>query len=78
MRAALLGVCYGGTHEKLHQFVRASARLTHTDPKAEYGAVAVALAAHHAANGSTDFEIYRADLQSALPEDYDSLDFCGL
>jgi ADP-ribosylglycohydrolase len=35
----------------LKQFVRVSARITHTDPKAEYAAMAVALAAHIAGTG---------------------------
>lgn len=46
MRSSILGVCYGHDEEKLRQLVRASTRMTHTDPKAEYGALAVALAAH--------------------------------
>jgi ADP-ribosylglycohydrolase len=52
MRAALLGVCLGNDPAKLESYVRASTRLTHTDPRAERGALLVALAAHHgAANG---------------------------
>jgi ADP-ribosylglycohydrolase len=51
MRSALLGVCLGGDREKLRAFVRASTRLTHTDPRAEQGAFLVALAAHHGAAG---------------------------
>ena len=46
MRSALLGVCYGHDETTLTAFVRASTRLTHTDPKAYWGALAVALAAH--------------------------------
>jgi ADP-ribosylglycohydrolase len=46
MRSALLGVCYGHDAAILRRFVRASTRLTHTDLKAEYGALAVAVAAH--------------------------------
>ena len=49
MRAALLGVCYGNDVPRLRALVRASTRITHTDPKAEYGALTVALAAHVAA-----------------------------
>jgi ADP-ribosylglycohydrolase len=45
MRAPLLGVCFGHDRESLRQLVRASTRLTHTDPKAEYAALVVALAA---------------------------------
>ena len=46
MRAAVLGVCYGDDVEKLRLLVRAATRITHTDPKAEFGALAVALAAY--------------------------------
>lgn len=45
MRAAILGVIYGSDFQRLRQYVRASTRMTHTDPRAEYGAMAVALAA---------------------------------
>jgi ADP-ribosyl-[dinitrogen reductase] hydrolase len=46
MRSPLLGVCFGHQPERLQAFVRASTRITHTDPKAEYGALAVAIAAY--------------------------------
>lgn len=48
MRSPLLGVCCGHDLERLRGLVRASTRITHTDPKAEYGALAVALAAYTA------------------------------
>lgn len=48
MRSAIIGVCYGHDIEKLKKLVRASARITHTDPKAEIGALAVAYAAYQA------------------------------
>jgi ADP-ribosyl-[dinitrogen reductase] hydrolase len=51
MRVALLGVCYGDQPERLRQMVQAATRITHTDPKAEYGAMAVAMAAHLATGG---------------------------
>lgn len=44
MRAAILGVAISDLAQ-LREFVRVSTRLTHTDPKAEFGALAVALAA---------------------------------
>lgn len=44
MRAAILGAAIDDS-QSLREFVRASTRITHTDPKAEYGAFAVALAA---------------------------------
>lgn len=46
MRAPLLGVCLGDT-PLLRETLRASTRITHTDPRAEEGALVVALAAHH-------------------------------
>jgi ADP-ribosylglycohydrolase len=49
MRAALLGLCHGDDPAKLRALVRASTRLTHTDPRAEMGAYSVAVAGHLAA-----------------------------
>ncbi len=51
MRVALLGVVFGDRPEYLQQIVRAATRITHSDPKAEYGAMAVAIAAHIARLG---------------------------
>jgi ADP-ribosyl-[dinitrogen reductase] hydrolase len=53
MRAPILGVAYGHQPERLRELVRRSTRLTHTDPKAEHAALAVALAAHLSATEST-------------------------
>ena len=53
MRAALIGVCHGQDRERMSALVRAATRITHTDPKAEAGALAVAYAAHLSA-GSAD------------------------
>lgn len=47
MRAAILGATIDDV-PKLLEFVQASSRLTHTDPKAEFGAVAIAVAAREA------------------------------
>jgi ADP-ribosyl-[dinitrogen reductase] hydrolase len=46
MRSAILGVCHGDDPAFLRQLVRASTSLTHTDPRAEHGALAVAWAAY--------------------------------
>lgn len=46
MRSAIIGVCYGNDTQKLRELVRASTRLTHTDPKAEFGSLAVAIASY--------------------------------
>lgn len=48
MRSAIIGVCYGNHPDILCALVRGSTRITHTDPKAELGALAVALAAYMA------------------------------
>jgi ADP-ribosylglycohydrolase len=47
MRSAILGAVIDDL-ELLHQLVAASTRVTHTDPRAEYGALAVAVAARAA------------------------------
>jgi len=46
MRSAILGVCHGDDPALLKELVRAATRLTHTDPRAQAGAFAVAWAAH--------------------------------
>jgi ADP-ribosyl-[dinitrogen reductase] hydrolase len=62
MRAALLGVRFGGDPAKLLAFVRASTRLTHSDPRAEHGALLVALAAWHGAEAGPN----AVDVESLL------------
>ncbi|MDB5338742.1 MAG: dinitrogenase reductase [Planctomycetaceae bacterium] len=58
MRSAILGVAIEDL-KQLRAWVSISTRITHTDPKADYAAFAVALAAHDAAAGvlgaGTDF-----------------------
>ena len=54
MRSALLGVCFGDDPARLAELVRASARLTHTDPRAEAGAWVVAVGAWLASQGTPD------------------------
>jgi ADP-ribosylglycohydrolase len=54
MRSALIGVCCGHEPARLAGLVRASTRLTHTNPRAEFGALAVALAAWMASSDQTD------------------------
>lgn len=48
MRAPVLGACLADDTDRLVAVVRASTRLTHTDPRAEEGALVIALAAAHA------------------------------
>lgn len=69
MRASIFGATID-EHSKLLEFVKASARLTHTDPKAEYGAIAIALAARaSSSNEQIDRDRWLAIVQQALPAD---------
>ena len=54
MRSALIGVCCGNDPPRMRALVRAATRITHTVPKAELGALAVALAAHLASSRADD------------------------
>ena len=69
MRSAVLGAAIEDS-QQLQQLVRASTRITHTDPKAEYAALAVAVAARIAARQQTlPGEQLLAELRSLLPVD---------
>jgi ADP-ribosyl-[dinitrogen reductase] hydrolase len=66
MRAAVIGAAIEDRAE-LRTFVQASSRITHTDPKAEFAAFAIALAARMACEHTTvDGATYRAELSGAL------------
>jgi ADP-ribosyl-[dinitrogen reductase] hydrolase len=72
MRSALLGVCYGDQPDRLSALVRASTCLTHTDPRAEAGAMAVAIAAQiscMAGDSATLPKRYLLALECALDMD---------
>jgi ADP-ribosylglycohydrolase len=69
MRAAILGATINDI-SKLLEFVRSSSRLTHTDPKAEFGAVAVALAARESSqHDSVNAERWLELVSQALPSE---------
>ena len=70
MRSPILGVCYGSDLERLKFLVRESTRLTHTDPKAEFGALAIALAAHLASTSTEPIlpNKYIDQLKSLIPD----------
>ena len=64
MRSPLIGVCYGHDSDKMRTLVRCSTWITHTDPKAEFGASAVALAAYMASQqGDVSPRAYFEQLQ---------------
>jgi ADP-ribosylglycohydrolase len=76
MRAALLGVCLGQNRERLLDYVRASTRLTHTDPRAERGALLIALAAAQGARDGPDCfrpHLFFADARQVLLDQDDKL-----
>ena len=54
MRCAILGVYFRDQPERMVEYVRRSTELTHTDPRALTGALAVSLAAAHASRGEVD------------------------
>jgi ADP-ribosylglycohydrolase len=73
MRSAILGAAIADRDELL-SFVRLSTRITHSDPKAEHGAVAVALAARAAGDATpVDPASYLSELRAALPPEADEL-----
>ena len=68
MRAAILGAAIDDP-QQLVEFVKRSTHVTHTDPKAEYGAIAVAYAALMArTNDTVDDESYFDWLDTNLPD----------
>jgi ADP-ribosylglycohydrolase len=56
MRSAIIGAYFSSNPERRREFVNASTRITHTDPRAEIAALAVAEAAAWAANGGVNPE----------------------
>lgn len=69
MRSAIIGVCFGEDYTTLRKMIKGSTRITHTDPKAEYGALAVALAAQMARAGTLEPEDYSRVLCEMLRND---------
>ena len=70
MRSSIIGVCYGDDSNKLRSLVKVSTRITHTDPKAEYGALAIAIAAHLASQQfSVSPQFYQEKLEQFLSEE---------
>jgi ADP-ribosylglycohydrolase len=62
MRSALIGVCFADDEPRLVSINREATRLTHTDPKAECGALAIALAARCSMQGQ-EFKEFIVDLE---------------
>ena len=69
MRAAIFGAAIDDVKLML-EMVRASSRLTHSDPKAECGAIAVALAAKHSRDHETvDANLWLDNVVNAVGDD---------
>jgi ADP-ribosyl-[dinitrogen reductase] hydrolase len=64
IRAPVLGACA----PDLDAYVRASTRITHADPRALAGALAIAIAARHAMRGAPDRAAVLAELRSAIDD----------
>jgi ADP-ribosylglycohydrolase len=69
MRSAILGVCFGDDLPRLRKLVKVSARITHTDPKAEWAALAVAVASHMSFCGEATPQEFLVAFRNALGED---------
>ena len=61
MRCAIIGAYFHDQPERMVEYVRRSTLLTHTDPRALTGALAVSLAAAHALRGAVDRQRYLQD-----------------
>jgi ADP-ribosylglycohydrolase len=71
MRAPAIGVALAHDATRLAEFVRLSTNLTHRDPRAEAGALAVALAARHGALSGpdgVDAAVFLDELQRSIRE----------
>jgi ADP-ribosylglycohydrolase len=53
MRSPILGLAFGSSQDTLREYVRRATEITHSDPKARLGALAMALAAQQSANASS-------------------------
>jgi ADP-ribosyl-[dinitrogen reductase] hydrolase len=71
MRSAMLGVCFANDERRMKALVSISTQLTHRDPKAECGAMAIALAAKCSMSG-LNFDVVTADLRRLTVEHGDS------
>lgn len=66
MRSALLGIAFDDINTVV-KHVRVASRLTHTDPKAEFGAIAVALASKHSCGSDpVNASQYLQELESLI------------
>jgi ADP-ribosyl-[dinitrogen reductase] hydrolase len=74
MRAAIIGVC--APPRQLPEYIKRSSRITHTDPLAEQGALAVAIAAGQFAIGKPDMVALTAQFPMLLAGLAESIAAC--
>ncbi|NJK59159.1 MAG: ADP-ribosylglycohydrolase family protein [Oscillatoriales cyanobacterium SM2_1_8] len=67
MRSGILGAIAADLPQ-LRALVRASTRTTHTDPRAEYGALTIALAVRHAGRGEVHGPTFHQDLAAHVSD----------
>jgi ADP-ribosylglycohydrolase len=72
MRSAVIGAAVTDI-EQLQALVKASTRITHRDPKAEWGALAVAIAARQSAIGNNSAAQYLSEIHRLLPNEASEL-----
>ncbi len=78
MRSAVIGAAWGHDRARLRELVQSTTRITHTDPKAYLGALAVAAAAHMSSRGERiDGEAFLSKL-SKLSRDTEQPEFTAL
>ncbi|KJR42091.1 ADP-ribosylglycohydrolase [Candidatus Magnetoovum chiemensis] len=77
MRAGIIGVCFGADVKKLKRLVAISTVLTHKDPKALHGALAVSLAAYMAGKNEHNAYNYIERLKEEILSN-DGKDFIAL
>jgi ADP-ribosylglycohydrolase len=78
MRSPILGAAYGAECDKLREFTLRSTRITHTDPKAFHGALAVAVAAHMSLEETTIAPQEYLRLLNGYLDDGSAGEFLGL
>ena len=78
MRSALLGIVFGEDTEVLSDWVLRTTRITHSDPKAFFGAFTVAIAANVSSLSQNISPQHFVDILGASLENYESKEFIGL
>ncbi|MHC4192297.1 MAG: ADP-ribosylglycohydrolase family protein, partial [Planctomycetota bacterium] len=78
MRSAILGIAFGEDVEALKDWVLRTTRITHSDPKAFFGALTVALAAHLSAQSRNILPQDFVDIVSKSLAKYESPEFVKL